>query len=231
LLHPEIAATRQPQDNGADSIHTTAAGEQPELNLTRGIAGSLIGDLLDARLRDDARNGVNREETRQKRIATAKEAIASKRQRFSAGLLAASLQFVVDTDVLDNVEARDRVQKDKDSEREEKILREYRSLRSKVSAIKELNKSHEQLTVTQLRVMVMWYKSKGDLRTPQTRPLLLRRLQETCGRRDPPGEPPVPSLQRAALGSEQQHEHAALMEQEEDQQQEQNEVFSELCDD
>ena len=81
-------------------------------------------------------------------------------------------------------------------------------------AIKELKKSHEQLTVAQLKVMVMWYKSNGDLPTPTTRPLLLRRLQETCGRNDPP-EPPVPSMQRVAPESEQ----------------EQNEIFPEVCDD
>jgi hypothetical protein len=62
--------------------------------------------------------------------------------------------------------------------------------------------------------MVMWYKSNGDLPTPTTRPLLLRPLQETCGRNDPP-EPPVPLVQRAAPESEQQ----------------QNEMFPEVCDD
>jgi hypothetical protein len=40
-----------------------------------------------------------------------------------------------------------------------------------------MTKSHEQLlTVAQLKVMVMWYKSNGDLPTPTTRPLLLASL-------------------------------------------------------
>ena len=161
-------------------------------------------------IRDDARNGVNREEIRQKRIASAKEVLASKRQKYSAGPHAASGQFIVDADVLDNMEERERVHENKVSEREEKRLREYRALRSKVCAIKELNKSHEQLTVAQLKVMVMWYKSNGDLPTPSTRPLLLRRLQETCGRIDPP-EPPVPSVQRAAPEPEQQQNEKRLI--------------------
>lgn len=150
------------------NLHITAAGVRPEvqdlnerdrvlnqLNLTQGLAGSLIDVIVDARIRDDARNGVNCEEIRQKRIATALEVLASKRQKYSAGLHAASCQFVMGPDVLDNIEKRERVQEDKISEREEKKLREYRTLRSNVSAIKELNKDHEQLTVAQLKVMVM----------------------------------------------------------------------------
>ena len=165
------------------------------LNLTEGLAGSLIDDIVDARNHDDARKGVNCEEIRQKRIASALEALASKHQKYSAGLHAASCQFMVGPDVLDNIEEHERVQKDKVSEREERKLREYQALRTKISPIKGFNKSHEQLTVAQLKVMVMWYKSKGDSPTPTTRLLLLRRLQEACGRSDPP-ETPVPSLQR-----------------------------------
>jgi hypothetical protein len=80
LLHPEIAATRHRQDTRADRMHTTAAGEpelrdldehnhdvQKQLNLTQGFAGLLIDDIVDARIRDGARNGVNHEEIRQKR--------------------------------------------------------------------------------------------------------------------------------------------------------------------
>ncbi len=149
-----------------------------------------------------------------KRIASAKEVLASKRQNYSAGLHAASGQFIVGPDVLDNIEERERVQEGKVSEQEGKKLREYRGLRSKVCAIKEVNKSHEQLTVVQLKVLVMWYKSNGDLPTPTTRPLLICRLQETCGCNDPP-EPPVPSVQEGAPESEGQE----------------NEIVPEVCDD
>ncbi len=172
LLNPEIAATRHRQDTRADRMHTTAAGEPElwdldehnhdvlkQLNFTQGLAGLLIDDIVDAQIRDDARIGVNHEEIRQKRK---KEVLASKRQKYSAGPHAASCQFIVGPEVLDNIEERERVQEDKVSEREEKKLREYRALHSKVFAIKELNKSHEQWTVAQLKVMVAWYKSNGD---------------------------------------------------------------------
>ncbi len=184
LLHPEIAATRHRQETGADSMHATTAGEPEvqdsdekdhvlnQLNLTRGLAGSLIASIVDVVIRDDARNGVNRDEIRQKRIASAKEVLASKRQKYSAGPHAASGQFIVGPDVLDNFEERERAQEYKVSE------------------------------------------SNGDLPTPTTRPLLLRRLQETCGRNDSP-EPPAPSMQRVTPESEQQ----------------QNEILSEVCDD
>ena len=148
-----------------------------------------------------------------KRIASAQEVQASKRQKYSAGPHAAFGQFKVGLNVLDNIVERERVQEGKKvSEREGKKLREYWALRSKVSAIKEQNTSHEQLTVAQLKVMVMWYKSNGDLPTPTTRSLLLCWLQEACVRNDPP-EPPVPSVQRAAPESE------GL----------QNEMFPEVC--
>ena len=75
-----------------------------KLNLTRGLAGSLIASIVDVVIRDDARNGVNRDEIRQKRIASAKEVLASKRQKYSAGPHAASGQFIVGPDVLDNIE-------------------------------------------------------------------------------------------------------------------------------
>jgi hypothetical protein len=168
-----------------------------QLNLTQGFTGSLIASIVDVVICDNSRNRVNCDEIRQKRIASAKAVLASKRQKYSAGPhAAASGQFIVGCDILDNIEERERVQEGKDSEQVGKKLREYRALRSKVCAIKELNKSHEQLTVAQLKVTVMWYKSKGHLPTPTTRPLLLCRLQETCGFNDPP-EPPVPSVQRA----------------------------------
>jgi hypothetical protein len=88
-------------------------------NLTRGFAGTLIASTVDVLIRNDARNGVNRDEIRQKRIASA-NVLSSKCQKYGAGPHAASGQFIVGPNVLYNIEEHNRVQEDKVSEREKK---------------------------------------------------------------------------------------------------------------
>ena len=91
-----------------------------QFNLTRGLAGTLIASTVDVLIRNDARNGVNRDEIRQKRIASA-NVLSSKCQKYGAGPAhAASGQFIVGPNVLYNIEEHNRVQEDKVSEREKK---------------------------------------------------------------------------------------------------------------
>ncbi len=81
MLHPEIAATqwqgRSEQDKHGnhcddndiiietgksinDSNNVTVASVPPDLlNLSQGLAGSLIHSIIEARNREDAGNGVN----------------------------------------------------------------------------------------------------------------------------------------------------------------------------
>jgi hypothetical protein len=68
---------------------------------------------------------------------------------------------------------------------------EFRSLHAKVTAIRELQKESEQLNVSQLKVMVTWYRRVGDLPAPSRRNLLIERLNSTRCRSDPV-EPTVP---------------------------------------
>ena len=84
-----------------------------QLNLNRGLTGTLIASIVDVVIFNDSRNGVNRDEERQRRIASAQEVLASKRRMYSAGPNAASGQFKVGPDVLDNIEERERLQEDK----------------------------------------------------------------------------------------------------------------------
>jgi hypothetical protein len=68
------------------------------------------------------------------------------------------------------------------SERLEKKLQEFRLLKRKVTAIRDLNKNNgEEMTVAQLKTMVTWYKTPDDLPLPTTRALLLEQLQATVG--------------------------------------------------
>ena len=82
LLDPEIQATKyNPSTNGRErdpqgpqqpqilqEPSSPPAGEgvvaAEDLNLTRGLAGTLIESIVELRIRDDARNGVNLEENR-----------------------------------------------------------------------------------------------------------------------------------------------------------------------
>ena len=200
LLHPEIAATRHRGElNGRDNSghQLLTQEEQQELNLSRGLAGTLIDTILETRLREDARNGVNREEIRRKKKQSAIEAINAGKKRYSAGLHATAQRYMLGPDVLDVQEEKKRQQDDKVSERLEKKLQEFRTLKSKVTAIREdLNKhTGEEMTVAQLKTMVTWYKYPGDLPIPTTRTLLLERLQATAGRHDPK-EPELPTARR-----------------------------------
>jgi hypothetical protein len=107
LLHPELAATRHTsttpsqvqQESGLENQEEQGVHILTQLNLTHGLAGSLIDSIVVTRLRDEARNGINREEIRQKKIATAKEVIAAKKKRYTAGMHAAAEQFSLGTDV------------------------------------------------------------------------------------------------------------------------------------
>ena len=107
----------------------------PQLNLLQGLAGSLIDTILDKRLQDDARNGVNSEENRQKQIQTALEVINAKKKRLSAGLYVAAQRYLLGPDALDDQEARQQQQENKLSERLEKKLQEFCLLQCKVTAI------------------------------------------------------------------------------------------------
>jgi hypothetical protein len=104
LLHPEIATPRHRGElNGRDNSghQLLTQEEQQELNLSRGLAGTLIDTILETRLREDARNGVNREEIRRKKKQSAIEAINAGKKRYSAGLHATAQRYMLGPDVLD----------------------------------------------------------------------------------------------------------------------------------
>ena len=209
LLHPEICGTRKEsrqsdellsnnsgdiegQDTLPTSTTTAAAGiiaSPDNLNLNHGLAGTLVDSIVEVRNRHDARNGINLEENRRKRVQTALDAINSNK-RYTAGLHAASGRFLLGPQVLTNFREKKRQQELQESERQEKKIRDFFSLKNKVLTILALDKVHAQLNVTQLRTMVQWFKRAEDLPIPTTRQLLLSRLMETCDRSEP--QPPFP---------------------------------------
>jgi hypothetical protein len=166
-----------------------------DLNLHHGLAGTLVDSIVETRMRDDSRNGVNMEEIQRRRMQTAQDIMNSKK-RVTAGLLSASGSFCVEPEVFALLRAKRQEQQEQRSEREEKKLRDYNALRNRVQAIKALNKEHAQLNVAQLRTMVVWYKASNDSAVPTTRDLLLTRLLETSMRPEP--QVPFPTVVAAA---------------------------------
>jgi hypothetical protein len=184
LLHPTIAATqwqgcleRDKHGNDCDdndinidnfilaetgnsinnSNNVTIASVPPDLlNLSQGLTGSLIHSIIETRNRDDARNGVNVEKNQRKRKEKAFEDQRLKARRFGSGHLHSEGNCAVGTYLLRRMEDRERLREEKRSMLQEKSLREYQVLRTKVMAIRQLGQPHEQLNVDQLKTMVMW---------------------------------------------------------------------------
>ena len=215
LLHAEIVATstksiQQQKDVDKDDNNNSSGTQQTlestkpvsdvavrpgNLNLHHGLAGTLVDSIVETRMRDDSRNGVNMEEIQRRRMQTDQHIMNSKK-RVTAGLLSASGSFCAGPEVFALLRAKRQEQQEQRSEREEKKLRDYNALRNRVQAIKALNKEHAQLNVAQLRTMVVWYKASNDSAVPTTRDLLLTRLLETSMRPEP--QVPFPTVVAAA---------------------------------
>ena len=163
------------------------------LNLLEGLAGTLMDSLMETRVRADARNGVNLEQNRLKRKETALKVIASKNKRYSAGLHVSAGQYSLGPQLVTKIRERDLREQALESQRQENRLTAYRIQQDRVAKIRALGRPHSQLTVPQLKTMVMWYKQSSDLPIPATKQLLVARLNETCHRSEPL-PPPLPHL-------------------------------------
>jgi hypothetical protein len=202
LLHPEIAVTQlqlqkehEHSSNGDNdntilsSSETAVSASQSalvaeQLNLSQGLAGTLMTSLLEYKVRDDARNGINFEENMQKRVETARETIKARTKRYSAGQHVAAKRYMLGPEVLDDTEEGEELKQSKLLTQFENRLQVFRSNRIKVSEIRALQLPNEKLTVLQLKVLANWFKRPGDLPVPSTRHLLIERLNSTCTRPD-----------------------------------------------
>jgi hypothetical protein len=138
LLHPEILATKS-EDREVHESGNNNYDEQEdsgpldhELKFSQGLSGKLMDSILETRIREHARNGVNLEDNRRKRVQTAVDAINSKKKRYTAGLHASAGQFALGPDVLRNIQERRQQQDDKVSEQQERRLRAFESLQNKL---------------------------------------------------------------------------------------------------
>jgi hypothetical protein len=138
LLHPEILATRSKDREVHESGNNNNDEQEDsgpldhELKFSQGLSGKLMDSILETRIREDTRNGVNLEDKRRKRVQTVVDAINSKKKRYTAGLHASAGQFALGPDVLRNIQERRQQQDDKVSEQQERRLRAFESLQNKL---------------------------------------------------------------------------------------------------
>jgi hypothetical protein len=201
LLHPEIAVTQLQlqkehehssngdNDNTISSSETAVSASQSalvaeQLNLSQGLAGTLMTLLLEYKVRNDARNGINFEENMQKRVRTARETIKARTKRYSAGQHVAAKRYMLGPEVLDDMEEGEELKQSKLLTQFENRLQVFRFNHIKVSEIRALQLPSEKLTVLHLKVLVNWFKRPGDLPVPSTRHLLIEQLNSTCTRPD-----------------------------------------------
>jgi hypothetical protein len=193
LLHPEINL-----DQNRKSFQLVSKVAASELNFTEGIAGSLTDKIVLFRAREAARSGENTTEMLRQRKKTAEDAIAQGK-RLTAGLHVASGNFCIGSDCLKHIQDKIRKEQEKKYQNAMKLKEEYDKILAEVEAIKLLNKTPEQWSVSQLRTMVKWYKrDELEKALPNKKAELLTRYHETCNH----GERTAPTLPSALVSED-----------------------------
>lgn len=168
----------------------TSIVDPSELNLTQGIAGTLIERVVHDVNKTLTQTGATIAKIRARRHATARGHLENHNKRLTAGLIASAGQFRLASDILgyarhtkdlEEQNLRDKAFKEKEA---------YDILCVKVQAIRDKNLPPEQWHTNELTTMIRWYKQKTDAKIPSKKSDKLVRYFEICGR----GDPPVPEL-------------------------------------
>ena len=153
LLHPEILATKF-QENTTSTTAGSGSGQSQErgtsnqtessdsglaiaekLNLTQGLASTLVGSILHVKMRYDARHGVNEEEILDQQAQTAREAM-EKGKRVTAGRLAATGRtYGLGPNVLKRTVASKMREEEIECEKVRKEILRFRKLQAEVSEL------------------------------------------------------------------------------------------------
>jgi hypothetical protein len=198
LLHPEILATKHgaKEKELTTGLETNVALE--DLNLSEGLAATLVERIVDYKVKEASRNGVGADEQRRKRKATAEERLRSQDKRISSGLLAAAGHFHLGAEVRDQVQQRADAAKEREYNASLKKKDEYDALFVKVQEIQNLNLPYDKWNAVQLKLMVKWFKRDGDEKLPNKKQDLVARYLATCHRGDLPA-PMLPNGFEAAV--------------------------------
>jgi hypothetical protein len=82
LLNPEILATKHGMNNNELTSDLVTNVPPTELNLTEGLAATLVDRIVDYKIKEASRNGATAEDQRRKRKATAEECLQSQDKEF-----------------------------------------------------------------------------------------------------------------------------------------------------
>jgi hypothetical protein len=187
LLHPEIQATQYKNPSLVSLSQITDVVPPDGLNLTVGLAATIMDSLTEAKMRADARNGIDQEEHRRQKSEKAKKAIQDSK-RITAGVHFIAGNTCIGLDVLQSLEGSQQRKNEIESEKHRKLMVQYHTLRNKVVAIRELNVETHELSKQQLQDMVKWYRNDNDGAIPTTKQGLVTRYLAVRDRGEP--QPP-----------------------------------------
>jgi len=208
LQHPEILSTKNGASQKGLTIDSRSCAAPEELNLSDGLAATLIDRIVLYKNKEANRNGADADEQRQKRRVTAEERLRCHDKRISAGLLASAGRFHLGAEVRDHVQQRADAAKEKEYNTQVRKKDEYDTLLAKVEEIKRLNLPYDKWNTAQLKAMVKWYKRDGDEKLPNKKQELIARYLATCGREDLPAPllpvafnalPPLPLVEHCTI--------------------------------
>jgi hypothetical protein len=105
LCRPEVLASKPDNKKKTDVDLLDSKVAPDDLNLTEGLAGTLVERIVIHKSKETELTGSNAVERMRKRKAAAEESIRSHNKRITAGLLAAAGKFCLSADVRDYVRA------------------------------------------------------------------------------------------------------------------------------
>ncbi len=186
LLHKEIIGTNRSKA----SSQLTSTIEPNDLNITEGLAGTLVDRICLKYNEESRQHDGAAEEQKKKRQDAAKEKLEKHKKRVSVGLLVSSGQYRIDETVHGYVKRAEDKRMEKQCSEERKKQENYFRLHEKVEKIREKSLLPEKWNSSELATMIQWHRRKGDAKIPTMVAERPQRHLDVCGR----GDPPVPEL-------------------------------------
>jgi hypothetical protein len=189
LDHPELQQERKRGVVEAAYKNCTLNGKEPldpqQLNLSSGVSGTLMENLLEQMQRQNSRNTSLREQEQE--ICQEHLNIYERSTRMTAGIAFNARELNLSNgSVLRRVEEINRVREERVLATVQRREREDASDKEAFEAVKqymiENNKVAQDLNVSQLKVLVKWYKRPGGSKLPGRKQDLILCYELTKGR-------------------------------------------------
>ncbi len=156
LLHPEIFASKPTSMGDATKTSNELSSSLPpsELNISEGLAGSLVECIVVQSSKESRQKGLSIVEITAKRHKTAKKNLENHEKRCTAGLLASSGQFSLGLNILQHQRNAKQIEEEKHHQKALWAKDLYDVLQAKVQAIREKNLPPEKWTVSELNIIM-----------------------------------------------------------------------------